>query len=68
MMGIPEYCTCLLRNLYMDQEAAFRILHGTTDWFKIRKGGHQGHTLSPCLFNLSAEYIMKNTRLDKSQM
>ena len=51
----------------MDQEAAFRILHGTTDWFKIRKGVPQGCILSPCLFNLYAEYIMRNARLDEAQ-
>ena len=67
-MGISHYLTCLLRNLHADEEATVRTGHGTKDWFKIGKGEHQGCTLSLCLFNLSAEYIMKNTRLDKSQM
>ena len=57
-MGIPDCLTCLLRNLYAGQEATVRIGHGTTDWFQIRKGVRQGCTLSPCLFNLYAEYIM----------
>ena len=57
-MGIPDHLTCLLRNLYSGQEARVRTLHGTTDWFKIGKGVHQGCTLSPCIFNLYAEYIM----------
>ena len=57
-MGIPDYFTCLLRNLYAGQEATVRSGHGTTDWFQIRKGVHQGCTLSPCLFNFYAEYIM----------
>ena len=56
-MGIPEYLTCLLRNLYAGQEATVRTGHGTTDWFQIGKGVHQGYILSPCLFNLYAEYI-----------
>ena len=59
-MGIPDLLTCLLRNLYAGQEATVRTGHGTTDWFQIRKGVHQGCVLSPCLFNLYAEYIMKN--------
>ena len=58
-MGIPDHLTCLLRNLYEDQEATVRTGHGTTDWFKIGKGVHQGYILSPCLFNLYAEYIMR---------
>ena len=57
-MGIPDHLTCLLRNLYADQEATVRTGHGTTDWFQIGKGVRQGCILSPCLFNLSAEYIM----------
>ena len=57
-MGIPDHLTCLLRNLYADQEAKVRTSHGTTDWFQIRKGVSQGCILSPCLFNLYAEYIM----------
>ena len=64
---IPNHPTCILRNLYAGQEATVRTRHGTTDWFKIEKGIHQGCVLSPCLFNLHAEYIMGNTRLDKSQ-
>ena len=66
-MGIPDYLTCLLRNLYAGQEATVRTGHGTTDWFKIGKGVRQGCILSPCLFNLYAEYIMQNAKLDKSQ-
>ena len=66
-MGIPDHLTCLLRNLYAGQEATIRTGHGTTDWFPIRKGGRQGCILSPCLFNLYAEYIMRNTRLDDAQ-
>ena len=57
-MVIPDHLTCLLRNLYTDQEATVRNRHGTIDWFQIRKGVHQGYILSPCLFNLDAEYIM----------
>ena len=57
-LGIPDHLTCLLRNLYAGQEAAVRTGHGTTDWFQIRKEVHQGCILSPCLFNLHAEYIM----------
>ena len=66
-MGIPDHLTCLLRNLYAGQEAAISTGHGTTDWFKIGKGVHQGFILSPCLFNFYAEYIMWNAWLDKSQ-
>ena len=66
-MGIPDYLTCLLRNLYAGQEATVRTGHGTTDCFQIGKGVHQGCILSPCLFNLYAEYIMWITRLDESQ-
>ena len=66
-MRIPDHLTCLLQNLYAGQEAMVRTGHGTTDWFQIRKGEHQGCTLSPCLFNLYAEYIMRNTRLDEVQ-
>ena len=60
-MGIPDHLTCLLRNLYAGQEATFRTVYETTDWFQIRKGVCQGCRLSPCLFNFYAEYIMKNT-------
>ena len=66
-MGIAAHLTCLLRNLYSDQEATVRIGHRTTDWFKIGKGVHQGCILSPCLFNLYTEYIMQNAGLDESQ-
>ena len=66
-MGLPDHLTCLLRNLYAGQEAIVRTEHGTTDWFKIRKGIHQGCKLSPCLFNLYAEYIMQNARLDEAK-
>ena len=66
-MGIPEHLTCLLRNLYVGQEARVRTGHGTTDWFQIGKGVHQGCILSPCLFHLCAEYIMRNARLDEAQ-
>ena len=66
-MSIPDYVTCLLRNLYAGQKATIRIGHGTTDWFQIGKGVHQGCTLSPCLFNLHAEYIMRNTGLEETQ-
>ena len=62
-----QHLTYLLRNLYAGHEATIRILHGTTDWFKIRKGVPQGCILSPCLFNLYAEYIMRNARLDEAQ-
>ena len=67
-MGIPDPLTCLLRNLYADQEATVRTGHGTTDWFQIQKGVSQGCILSPCLFNLYAEYIMQNARLDEAQL
>ena len=66
-MGIPEYLTYLLRNLYAGQEATVRTRHGTTDWFKIEKGIHKGCILSPCLFNLYAEYIMRNAGLEEAQ-
>ena len=66
-MRIPDHLTCLLRNLYIGQEATVRTEHGTTDWFQIRKGIHQGCILSPCLFNLYAEYIRRNARLDEAQ-
>ena len=66
-MGIPEHLTCLLRNLYAGQEATIRTRHGTTDWFQIGKGVHQSCILSPYLFNLYAEYIMRNDGLDKAQ-
>ena len=66
-MGIPDHLTCLLRNLYAGQEATVRTGHRTTDWFQIGKGVHQGCILSPCLFNLYAEYIMRNARLDEAQ-
>ena len=66
-MGIPDHLTCLLRNLYAGQEATVRTGHGTTDWLQIGKGVHQGCILSPCLFNLYAEYIMRNTGLNESQ-
>ena len=66
-MGIPDYLTCLLRNLYAGQEATVRTGHGTTDWFQIRKGVHQGYILSPCLFNFYVEYIMRNTGLKEAQ-
>ena len=66
-MGIPDHLTSLLRNLYTGQEATVRTGHGKTDWFQIGKGVHQGCILSPCLFNLYAEYIMRNTRLEEPQ-
>ena len=66
-MGIPDHLTCLLINLYAGQEAALRTGHGTTDWFQIGKGVHQGCILSPCLFNLYAEYIMRNAGLNETQ-
>ena len=66
-MGIPDHLTCLLRNLYAGQEATVRTGHGTTDWFQIGKGVCQGCILSPCLFNLYAEYIMRNARLEETQ-
>ena len=67
-MGIPDHLTCLLRNLYAGQEAIVRSGHGTTDWFQIGKGVHQGCILSLCLFNLYAEYIMRNAGLDKHKL
>jgi len=66
-MGIPDHLTCLLRNLYAGQEATVRTGHGTTDWFQIGKGVCQGCILSPCLFNLYAEFIMRNTRREEAQ-
>ena len=66
-MGIPDHFICLLRNLYAGQEATVRTWHETKDWFQIGKGVHQGCILSPCLFNLYAEYIIQNTRLDEAQ-
>ena len=65
-IGIPEHLTCLLRNLYAGQEATVRTGHGTTDWFQIGNEVHQGCILSPCLFNLYAEYIMRNAGLEKA--
>ena len=65
-MGIPDYLTCLLRNLYAGQEATVRTGHGTTDWFQIGKGVRQSCILSPCLFNLYAEYIMRNAGLEEA--
>ena len=67
-LGIPDHLTCLLRNLYAGQEATVRTRHGTTDWFQIGKGVCQGCILSPCLFNLCAEYIMLNAGLDEAQI
>ena len=64
---MPDHLTCLLRNLYVGQEATVRRGHGTTDWFQIWKGVPQGCILSPCLFNLYAEYIMRNTGLEEAQ-
>ena len=66
-MGIPDHLTCLLRNLYAGQEATIRTGHETTDWFQIGKGVRQGCILSPCLFNLYAEYIMRNAGLEEAQ-
>ena len=66
-MGIPDHLTCLLRNLYAGQKAIVRTKHGTTDWFQIGKGVRQGYTLSSCLFNLYAEYIMRNAGLEEAQ-
>ena len=66
-MGIPDHLTGFLRNLYVGQEATVRTGHGTTEWFKIGKGVCQGCILSPCLFNLYAEYIMRNARLEEAQ-
>ena len=65
-MGIPDHLTCLLRSLYAGQETTVRTGHGTTDWFQIGKGVHQGCILSPCLFNLHAEYIKRNAGLEES--
>ena len=67
-MGIPDHLTCLLRNLYAGQEATVRTGHGTIDWFQTGKGVHQGCILSPHLFNLYAEYIMRNARLDEARV
>ena len=67
-MGIPDHLTCLLRNLYAGQEATVRTERGTTDWIQIGKGVRQGCILSPCLFNLYAEYIMRNTGLEEAQL
>ena len=65
--GKPDHLFCLLKNLYAGQEATVRTGHGTTDWFQIRKGVHQGCILSPCLFNLHVEYIMRNAGLEEAQ-
>ena len=67
LIGIPDHLTCLMRNVYAGQEATVRSGHGTTNWFQIRKGVQQGCILSPCLFNLYAEYIMRNAELDEAQ-
>ena len=67
-MAIPDHLTCLLRNLYVGQEATIKTGHGTTDWFQIGKGVRQGSILSPCLFNLYAEYIMRNAGLDEAKV
>ena len=66
-MGIPDHLICLLRNLYVSQETIARTRHRTTDWFKIGKGVHQGCILSPCLFNLYAEYIIRNAGMEEAQ-
>ena len=66
-MGIPDHLTCLLRNLYAGQEATVRTRHGTLDWFQIEKGLQQGRLVSPCLFNLHAEHIMRTVGLDELQ-
>ena len=66
-MGLPDHLTCLLRNLYAGQEATVRTGHGTRDWIQIGKGVHQGCILSPCLFNLYAEYVMQSTGVDEAQ-
>ena len=66
-MGIPDHLTRILRNRYADQEATIRTGHGTTNWFQIGKGVHQGYVLSPCLFNLYAKHIMRNAGLDEAQ-
>ena len=67
-MGIPDHLTCLLRNLYAGQEATVITGHGITDWFQIGKGVHQSCILSPCLFNLYAEYILRNAGLEEAQV
>ena len=67
-MGIPDHLTCLLRNVYAGQEATLRTGHGTTDWFQIQKGVHQGCILSPSLFNFYAEYIMRNAGLEEHKL
>ena len=67
-MGIPDHLTCLLRNLYAGQEATVRTGRGTTDWFQIGRGVHQGCILSPCLLNFYAEYIMRNAGLEEAQL
>ena len=67
-MGIPDHLTCLLINLYTGQEVTVRVGYGTMDWFQIGKGVHQGHIFSPCLFNLYAEYIMRNVGLDEAKL
>ena len=66
-MRISDHLTCLLRNLYAGQKATVRTGHGKTDWFQMKKGVHQGYILSPCFFNLYAEYIMRNSGLDEAQ-
>jgi len=66
-MAIPDHLTCLLRNMYTGQEATVRTRYGTTNWFQTGKGVHQGYILSPCLFNLHADYIMRNAGLDEAQ-
>ena len=66
-MGIPDHLTFLLRNLHVGQEATVRTRHATKDWFQIGKGGHQGYILPPCLFNLYAEYIVRNSVLEEAQ-
>ena len=66
-MGIPEHLTCFVGNLYAGQEATMRTVHVTTDWFQIGKGVRQGYILSPCLFNLHAEYILQNAGLNEAQ-
>ena len=66
-MGIPDHLTCLLRNLYAGHEVTISTVHGTTDWFQIGKGVCQGYILSPCLFNLYAEYVLQNARLDEAR-
>ena len=65
---MADHLTCVPRNLYAGQEATVRTGHGTTDWFQIRKATHQAYMLSPCLFNLNAEYIMRNAGLDEAQL